>query len=172
MLILPLAQVIATASPNRNCACSKRPITSLSLLGVVISATHAAAKFGRRQKTRICQQPSQRLPLPVRPLQCARFGSSWKIRGSLGLGNCREYRSELGEKVMSRDQPVANSRPASVPIMIGLERPLRRHADIGRLLLGELAEVGADLGEMEPRHLLVELLGQRVDLLLVLAGIG
>ena len=55
---------------------------------------------------------------------------------------------------------------------VGLERPLDRHADIGRLLVAELGELDADLVEVQPRDLLVELLGQRVDLLLVLAGLG
>jgi hypothetical protein len=56
--------------------------------------------------------------------------------------------------------------------MIALERAFLRHADIGRLLVGELGQLDADLVEMQPRHLLVQVLGQRVDLVLVLAGIG
>ena len=59
-----------------------------------------------------------------------------------------------------------------VPVLVGFERAADRDADIGRLLVGELGEVHADLVEMQPRHLLVELLGQRVDLLLVLIRIG
>src|SRR5215470_391125 len=60
----------------------------------------------------------------------------------------------------------------SVPIMIRLERPFARHADIFRLLVGKPRELGADLVEMQPRDLLVEMLGQRIDLLLVLVRIG
>ena len=56
--------------------------------------------------------------------------------------------------------------------MIRLERALRRDADIFRLLVAERGELDADLVEMQPRDLLVEMLGQRVDLLLVLARIG
>ena len=47
-----------------------------------------------------------------------------------------------------------------------------RHADIGRLLVGHLGELDADLGEVQPRDLLVEVLGQRVDLLLVFLRVG
>src|ERR1700738_597441 len=61
---------------------------------------------------------------------------------------------------------------ASIPIMVGLERALGGDPDIGRLFLVQPRELHADLGEVQPRHLLVELLGQRVDLLLVFALIG
>ena len=52
--------------------------------------------------------------------------------------------------------------------MLTLERPFRRHADIGGLLLRQLRQLGADLVQMQPGHLLIEMLGQRVDLLVVL----
>src|SRR5579883_3590484 len=45
----------------------------------------------------------------------------------------------------------------SVPIMIRLVRAGHRHADIRRLLVGELGEFDADLLEMQSRDLLVEL---------------
>src|SRR5262245_1192637 len=60
----------------------------------------------------------------------------------------------------------------SVAVVVELVRALDRHADIICLVLLERGELGADLAEMEPRHLLVELLRQGIDLLLVLAGIG
>src|SRR5579875_3267143 len=59
-----------------------------------------------------------------------------------------------------------------IPVVVGLERALLRHAEIGRLLVGELGQMHADLGKMELRHLLVEMLGQGIDLLLVLALLG
>src|SRR5262245_11516210 len=60
----------------------------------------------------------------------------------------------------------------SVSVVVRLVRSAHRHADIGRLPVRHFRELDADLGEMQPRHLLVEVLGQRVDLLLVLARIG
>src|SRR3984957_5483101 len=59
-----------------------------------------------------------------------------------------------------------------IPILIGLVRPADRDADIARLLVGQLGQLHADLVEMQPGDLFVEMLGQRVDLLLVLAGIA
>ena len=41
---------------------------------------------------------------------------------------------------------------------------------IGRLLVGELGQLDAELGEMQRRDLLVEMLRQHVDLVLVFAG--
>ena len=56
--------------------------------------------------------------------------------------------------------------------MIRLERTVLRHADIGRLLVGQLGQLHADLVEMQRGDLLVEMLRQRIDLLLVLALLG
>src|SRR5215831_1943781 len=68
--------------------------------------------------------------------------------------------------------PAAGASRSSVPVLVGLERTVDRNADIGRLLVAQLGEMHADLVEMEPRDLLVELLRQRIDLLLILARIG
>ena len=59
-----------------------------------------------------------------------------------------------------------------VAVEVALERAGLRHADILGLVGAQLGELGADLLEVQRRHLLVERLGQRVDLLLVLARIG
>jgi hypothetical protein len=59
----------------------------------------------------------------------------------------------------------------SVAVEIALERAGLGHADILGLVGPQLGQLGADLLEMEGRDLLVEELGQRVDLLLVLAGL-
>ncbi len=60
----------------------------------------------------------------------------------------------------------------SVPIVLRLERPGLRDAEVLRLLGRQLGELHADLGEMQRGDLLVEVLGQGIDLLLVLAGLG
>src|SRR5690606_16495950 len=59
-----------------------------------------------------------------------------------------------------------------VAVMVRLERTLRRNADIIGLLLAHLAELGAQLFEMKHRYLLIEMLGQGVDLVLVLGAVG
>src|SRR5690606_23665332 len=50
----------------------------------------------------------------------------------------------------------------SIAVMIGLEGPFDRHADIVSLLLRELAQLDPELFEVERRHLLVEMLGQNI----------
>src|SRR5262249_1965608 len=60
----------------------------------------------------------------------------------------------------------------SIPILLRLVRPADRHADVARLLVVELGEPGADLVEVQARDLLIQVLGQGVDLLLVFGPIG
>src|SRR5947208_10669381 len=57
---------------------------------------------------------------------------------------------------------------SSVAVVLGLVRPVRRHADVRRLLRAQLGELRPQRREVEPRNLLVEVLGEHVDLLLVL----
>src|SRR5215208_1763733 len=55
-----------------------------------------------------------------------------------------------------------------VAIVLGLVRPLDRHADVGGLLGRELREPRAERVQVQPRDLLVEVLREHVHLLLVL----
>src|ERR1700737_3629093 len=57
----------------------------------------------------------------------------------------------------------------SIPVMIRLERALLADPDILRLVGPKFCQLDADLGEMQPRPLLVQRLRQHIDLLLVLA---
>ena len=70
------------------------------------------------------------------------------------------------------ERRIERRRPASIPIVIRLVRPVLRHADIGSLVSRQLSQQHAKMVQVKPRHPLVELLGQHVDLLLVLSGIG
>ena len=56
-----------------------------------------------------------------------------------------------------------------VTVVIGLERAGNGQAEIFGLSVAELGELDADLVEVQGRDLLVEVLGQRIDLLLVVA---
>src|SRR5580704_4985822 len=47
--------------------------------------------------------------------------------------------------------------PWSIPVLIRLVRAADRDADIGRLFVGELGELDADLVEMQPRDLLIKM---------------
>src|SRR5258708_13277145 len=61
---------------------------------------------------------------------------------------------------------------ASVAVVIRLIRAVDGHADIARLLVRHFRQLDPDLGEMEPRDLLVETLRQGINFLLVLLGIA
>src|SRR4051812_28064787 len=67
---------------------------------------------------------------------------------------------------------IADPLPALVAVVVGLVRALDRHADVGRLLGRELGELHAEAVEVQARDLLVEVLGQDVDLLVVLVVLG
>ena len=62
--------------------------------------------------------------------------------------------------------------PRSVAVMLGLEGAVRRHPDIGGLFGGELRQLHADPVEVQARHLLVQVLGQDVDLVPVFVAAG
>src|SRR3979409_458839 len=66
----------------------------------------------------------------------------------------------------------ARSQTRSVAVVIGLVGPFDRQPDIGRLLVRHFRKLDPDLGEVKPRDLFVEVLRQRVDLLLVFLRIA
>src|SRR6478736_9439452 len=68
--------------------------------------------------------------------------------------------------------PSGRELRASVAVMIRLVGSLDRQPDVVRLLVRHFRELDADLGQVEPRDLFVEVLRQRVDLLLVLLRFG
>src|SRR3954462_15552635 len=67
---------------------------------------------------------------------------------------------------------MADPLPALVAVVVGLVRALDRHADVGGLLGRELGELHPEAVEVQARDLLVEVLGQDVDLLVVLVVLG
>merc|ERR1719162_1374505 len=54
-----------------------------------------------------------------------------------------------------------------IPVGVALERALRLHSNVVSLLLGEYSEVGAKRWQMQAGNLLVQILGKKVDILLV-----
>ena len=58
---------------------------------------------------------------------------------------------------------------ALVAVVVGLVRALLRHADVVGLLVGQLGQLGVELLQLQPGHLLVQVLGQGVDADRVLA---
>src|SRR5260221_8183927 len=80
------------------------------------------------------------------------------------LKSVRMYRSNAAEasrqaKSPGREQP----RRASIPVVIRLVRPFERHVEIGGLFRGESRQLHADLGEVQARHFLVQLLRENID---------
>src|SRR5258707_11692453 len=59
-------------------------------------------------------------------------------------------------------------QPELVPIVVRLVRSVDRNADVVRLILRQLRQLHAEMIEVQPRHLLIEVLRQHVDLFLVL----
>src|SRR5438045_8810530 len=68
--------------------------------------------------------------------------------------------------------PFARSWRRSIAVVIRLERAVGRDDDIGRLFFRELRQLDTDLVEVQARDLFVEVLGQGVDLFMILGRIG
>lgn len=58
----------------------------------------------------------------------------------------------------------------SVPVVSRLVGTLNWNADVVCLVLGELGEPGSKLAKVKGSNLLIKVLGQNIDLLLILAG--
>src|SRR6185295_12318789 len=70
----------------------------------------------------------------------------------------------LGATPRSTSSWSARMPSRSVAVAVGLVRPFLGDADVRRLLVGQLGQHRADLLQVQPRDLLVEVLGQHVDL--------
>src|ERR1044072_3272375 len=102
--------------------------------------------------------------------------------GRLAIGACSSMLSAVNFRlslppVTFRQQTVSrhnslDQHPASITIVIRLERSLRRDADVGGLLVTELGQLDSELVEVDRSDLLVEVLGQDIDVILVGVGLG
>ena len=68
----------------------------------------------------------------------------------------------------SAGRKLTNARRNLVAIMVRLERSLRRDSDIVGLLLAELSQLHAELLKVQPRNLLIKVLGKHIDIVLIL----
>src|SRR5215212_9318297 len=122
------------------------------------------------------------LPTPRPPCKATTSRGRRRLASSAPSRSVAASSGKEKEKVgTGAPMPTFNTPPAggvcgsmgrSVAVEVTLERAGLGHADILGLVRAELGELGADLLEMERRDLLVEELGQGVDLLLVLARVG
>ena len=111
-------------------------------LGGEALADRAAGPASARRPTRSGPRPPPRAP-----------GRRWRSRGG-----------------RARSTAVRAAR-LLVAVVVRLVRALDRDADVGGLLVGERRELHAERVEVQPGDLLVEVLGQDVDLLLVVLGL-
>src|SRR6516165_10244098 len=132
-----------------------------SKVAAVMTVSNSPASTATRNKTMkaaskmTARMIRRRKACPLRSLQ--RKASGWVGR------------------TQSRHEPQASAvraASASVAVLIRLIRAVDGHADIGRLLVRHFRQLDADLGEVEPRDLLVEAFRQGIDFFLVLLGIG
>src|SRR3546814_8272953 len=69
-------------------------------------------------------------------------------------------------------RPNSSVSASSVAVMIRLKRPFGRNADIFGLLLRQLRQIHAELFKMQRSNLLVEMLGQHINVFLIGLTIG
>src|SRR3546814_3916022 len=69
-------------------------------------------------------------------------------------------------------RPNSSVSASSVAVMIRLKRPFGRNADIFGLLLRQLRQLHAELFKMQRSNLLVEMLGQHINVFLIGLTIG
>mmetsp|Transcript_10109 Transcript_10109/g.30251 ORF Transcript_10109/g.30251 Transcript_10109/m.30251 type:complete len:533 (+) Transcript_10109:448-2046(+) len=98
-------------------------------------------------------------------MQPQRYGHAGIAAERGGSGDCRRL-VQLG--ICNR--PLLQHR--LIAVVRGLEGAVLRHVDVGSLLVGEDGKLGAQLGKVQRRHLLIQVLRQHVHLLLVAAGLA
>src|SRR5688500_428748 len=103
---------------------------------------------------------------------CHPEASATEPKGAEATMSFGPFRFAQGDKLGALP-PYRPYRPtaSSVPVMLRLERTICRDADVRRLVGRELRELHAELVKVEPGHLFIEQLGERVHLPLVSAGV-
>src|SRR5690242_19041212 len=83
--------------------------------------------------------------------------------------SCRDDTLDAGSaRAAAMEVAAAQDRDESIAVVVGLERALDADADVLGLLLRQRGQLDAELLEMEAGDFLIEVLGQHVDLALVL----
>lgn len=59
-----------------------------------------------------------------------------------------------------------------IAVMLRLERPGFRYTEVIRLFFGQFIQFNADLGQMEPGHFLIQVLGKYIYIIPVALVIG
>src|SRR4029077_7737473 len=119
---------------------------------------------------------SNRTSMAVSAVTCRQAATARFSKGGwAGKGWCRAASGGMGRSAYRMRASPSAARPASamsVTVVLRLVRAVDRHADVVRLLLGQLAEPDPERVQVQPGHLLVQVLGQRVHAGGVLVGLG
>src|SRR6266511_1487805 len=168
---------VGRASARRRAAARTPPASSIVRAARATPNAPAAPSAGA-PRTASDRTASHRSSTVAHSTNRSSPGSArWSIRRTLprrhsivgGIGSTSSFwRRRTGYMAAQRRQ----NPGASVPVVVGLERPLDRDAEVRRLLLGEPAQLRPELVEMQARHLLVEVLRQRVYPPLVEVGVA
>src|SRR3546814_445377 len=152
-----------SAIPNRICAARWR----------------IAGSTGTRRCSNSTSSPASSAPRRASRHAASSTATAWRWGGPMPNGSDRcatssgRWRNRKGRRNRPAPPfPSRSAKPRSIAVVIGLERPFDRHADIIRLLLRQLGQLHAQLFEVQRRDLFVEMLGQDIDVVLILARLG
>src|SRR6266851_2553638 len=149
---------------GRNCAAAVSVSHSFTA-NTTTSTAPASAGFSTAF-TFSCASPSGLFS--ARPLRCSACRCRPRAMNATGCPAC----CRRAPKYPPTPPDPMTAIFTSVPIVVGFVRTALGHADVARLLVGQLGQHRVELGELQPRHFLVELLGQDVHADRVLAVVA
>src|SRR3954463_12913605 len=166
---------ISASSPR--VACTGTPLSTSA------AATSSCTVSGLAEHSAACAPPatSACIRFAVSAVTCRQAATfapasgrsaAKRSRIERSTGICPSAHSTRARPPGASDGSWISLRSVLVAIVVALERPVDRHADVGRLVGAQLGQASSERVQMQARDLLVEVLGQHVDLLLVLVVLG
>src|SRR5437870_5104172 len=119
-------------------------------------STDTAARFGRGGSPQFPPSPSER-SAPHTPDSPSRLHLQGLHRFH---GLHRDYRGSALSCPLTTRQASLHATDRSVPVVVGLVRPVHRNTEILGLILGELGQLDPQRIEVQPGHLFVQVLGR------------
>src|SRR5207249_4221150 len=134
--------------------------------GTAAALLAATGRASRRAARRAAGWASRRTAAPA-ARRCGLSSWSWHVHSSLLALNDKHKRSTCVLLLCAQW-----SRKGSIAVMIGFIRPLGGHAEVFGLVVRQHCQFHSEVLQVEPRHFLVELLREDVDLFPVFALVG
>src|SRR5215216_2195674 len=159
----PAAKASAS-SPRRPCTAQPSADNAATTSSCVVSGLAAASATSAPPAANACTRHA------VSAVTCRQAPTRRPASGRSEASRSRiDRRTGICPSAQSiRARPCPTSALSElVAIVVRLVRALDRDADVGGLLRAQLGQLRAERAEVQPRDLLVEVLGQHVDLLLV-----